>query len=201
MQDKREYILQKSFETFMAKGYDSCSMTVLQKELKIARGGMYRYFESKDALFRAVVDKYFWGMIDFISPYFSDDMTLLERIEQSNKSMKQIAQYIDQISGIEGVFLNYTALIIQAAKHYPGFIDRMKKRNENEYKRWIKSIENSIEKGEVRKDVNVKLIALIYIKAVDGSENMEGDKRCFKFSQTVDSTRKMMEYIYTLIKA
>ncbi len=197
MQDKKEYILEKAFEVFMAKGYDSASMTVLQKELKIARGGMYRYFESKDALFRAVIDKYFWGFIEFVSPYFKDDMTLAERIEQSYKSLKQVAEYLDKIMHHEVVFLNYTALIIQAAKHYPGFAERASKYRDDEFKKWKLTIENSIAKGEVRKDIDVKIIAQVFTKAVV-SEDERGTKKNFK--RSADNTKKTLDYIYSLIK-
>ena len=41
MKNRKEYILEKAFDVFMSKGYDSVSITVLQKELGMSRGAMY----------------------------------------------------------------------------------------------------------------------------------------------------------------
>ncbi len=198
MQDRREYIIEKAFEIFMAKGYDSVSMTVLQQKLEMSRGAMYRYFESKDDLFKAVIDKYLYGLIEFIQPDFRNDTTLAERIEQSYQTLKKVSSYFDKIEGIQVVFLNYTALTIQAAKHYPGFLEKLKKYKETDVKNWSRAIENSIDRGEVRKDINVKIMALVFAKAVDFSDP---DKPGRNFSRASEDSKKMMDYIYSLIKA
>ncbi|MDR1371306.1 MAG: TetR/AcrR family transcriptional regulator [Dysgonamonadaceae bacterium] len=197
MQDRKEYILQKAFEVFMAKGYDSVSMTVLQQELRMSRGAMYRYYNGKDDLFKAVIDRYFYGMIDFVRPNFSEDMTLAERIEQNYQSLKKISAYFDRIEGISVVFLNYTALLIQAAKRYSGFIDRLKVYKETETKKWRLVIENSIEKGEVREDIDVEIMSMIFTKSVD---LWDPDKPGRNFSKASEDAKKMMNYIYSLIK-
>ncbi len=197
MQDRKEYILEKAFEVFMAKGYDSVSMTVLQQELKMSRGAMYRYYDGKDDLFKAVVDRFLIGLMDFIRPGFKENATVSERIEQSYQTLKKIGAHFDKIESIQVVFLNYTALVIQAAKHYPGFIERMKSYKETETKNWQRAIENSIKKGEVRKDVNVKIMAQIFAKAVDMNDP---DKPGGSFSKASEDTKRMMNYIYSLIK-
>ena len=189
--------MEKAFEVFMAKGYDSVSMTVLQKKLEMSRGAMYRYFESKEDLFKAVVDKHLFGLIDFIRPSFSNDITVKIRIEQSYQALKKAGSYFDKIEGIEVVFLNYTAFIIQAAKHYPGFLDKMKKRKESELKSWRQAIENSINEGEISNDVDIKIMAQVFSKAVDFSDP---DKPGKNFSKASENSKKMMDYIYSLIK-
>ncbi len=197
MQDRKEYILQKSFEVFLAKGYDSASMTVLHQALKISRGAMYRYFESKEELFRAVIDRYFFGLIAFVHPEVKEAVTVAELIDIHYQNVKKICKHLDKIEEIETVFLNYTALIIQAAKHYPGFIDRMKKYKSGELKKWQQAIERSIERGEIRKDINTRMMAQIFAKAVDMNEDSTPQRT---FSQVAEETKKVMLYIYALIK-
>ncbi len=183
----------------MSKGYDSTSITVLQEELKMSRGAMYRYFESKDDLFKEVVDKYFFTLIRHLSPQFKEGSTLQEYINIRCQKMKEISVYLDQIEKFETAFLNYTAFIIQAAKVYPGFLERMKRHRDTELKNWQQAIENSIEKGEVRKDINVKIISLVFAKAIDMNDPEKPGPGCF--SKTTDSTKKLMNYILSLIKA
>ncbi len=200
MQDTKEYIIQTAFEVFLTKGYDSATMTVLQQELKMARGAMYRYFESKEDLFKTVIDRYFWGMIEFARPAFSDDMALQDRMDSACRNLKKLAFHLDKINGHEIMFLNYTAMVIQAAKHYPGFLERWKKDQLGEVKKWEKAIKNSIEKGEVRKDINVKITAHLFAKSFSGESVHDETGPGKDFLRGVAETRKVMDYIYSLIK-
>ncbi len=182
----------------MNVGYDSASMTVLQKEMQIARGGMYRYFKSKDDLFVAVMDKFFFGVIRHFQPKFSDASTLLERIEHDYKSRKELSKYLDEIVDRQFVFLNYTALIIQGAKHYPNFMPIMKRIGEADFKSWVNAIEVSIRKGEVRGDIDVRVMARVFMKAA-GFDGPEDNNK--NFARAAESSKQSMIYLYSLIAA
>ncbi len=199
MQDRKEYILQKAFEVFMTKGYDSVSMTVLQQELKMSRGAMYRYFESKDALFNAVIDKYFFGLVNYMRPIQKRNITLAEKIENSCRNLKKLSKYLDNIIDIKVVFLNYTALIIQAAKRYPDFTDIMKSVLQEDQKNWRQTLEYSKKIGEIREDVNVKIMAQVFSKAVNAGGDADSPEK--SFSTKVEESQKILMYLYSLIKA
>ncbi len=196
-QDTKDYILQKSFETFLVKGYDSTSMTILQHEFKMSRGAMYRYFTGKDELFCAVVDKYFWGLVDFIRPRYEKSSTILEFIDIKIRTLEDLVKFLNRIEGIETVFLNYTAFIIQAAKHYPKFIEKWKSYLDNDLRQWESAIQNSINKEEVRQEVDVKIMAKVFAKAIDVSDSSTTIKN---FASAAKQTKKMLTYIYSLIK-
>ncbi len=197
MQDRKSYIIEKAFEVFMAKGYDSASMTVLQQELKMSRGAMYRYFESKDDLFIAVINKYVFGLLEMIKPKFDDNITVIERIELTYQHMQSIGKFLDSLENIEVKFLNYTALTIQAAKIYPNFLEKLKKHKDYNLHVWKKALKNSVEKGEVRSDINIEIMAKIFAKSFDLADNSDAEN-CFM--KSMKSGKKMMEYIYSLIK-
>ena len=199
MQDKKNYILSKSFEVFLAKGYDSASMTVLQKELNISRGAMYRYFESKDDLLKAVVDKYFFSILDELNPNQEDsDITLIEKIDHTYLRLKKIGQSLDNMENLEIKFLNFTALMIQAAKRYPGFLNKLKIRKAHALRFWEKAIRNSITKSEVRSDVEVEIMAKLFAKAINFSDDSEELSK--SFLRKIKNSQKIMMYIYSLIK-
>ena len=199
MQDKKNYILSKSFEVFLAKGYDSASMTVLQKELNISRGAMYRYFESKDDLLKAVVDKYFFSILDELNPNQEDsDITLIEKIDHTYLRLKKIGQSLDNMENLEIKFLNFTALMIQAAKRYPGFLNKLKIRKAHALRFWEKAIRNSITKGEVRSDVEVEIMAKLFAKAINFSDDSEELSK--SFLRKIKNSQKIMMYIYSLVK-
>jgi len=198
MKNRKEYILEKSFDVFMSKGYDSASISVLQKELGMSRGAMYRYFKSKDELFLEVIDKYVFGLIDRFMPKVAEDTTLAGLIEYLYRYHRKLYVYLDK-HNTETHFLNFTALIIQAAKHYPGFTGKIKEMNSKSIKLWEKAIVNSIAKNEIRDDVDVNILAGIFSS---GSKNMEDIEHEFesKFMQKARIWKRDKEYLYSLIK-
>ena len=198
MKDRKEYILEKAFDVFMSKGYDSASITVLQKELGMSRGAMYRYFKSKEELFFEVINRYVFGLIDRFLPKVADDITLIGLIEYLYRYHRKLYIYLDK-HNMETRFLNFTALMIQAAKHYPGFIEKIKKATDESLKLWKMAIINSIAKNEIRDDVDVNILAGIFSA---GSKNLEDIEHEFesKFMKKARIWKRDKEYLYSLIK-
>jgi AcrR family transcriptional regulator len=206
MQDRREYILEQAFEVFMAKGYDSASITILQNQMKMSRGAMYRYFTNKEELFREVIDKYFFRVIGKLRPSLEDDVTLIEAIEQVYLHQKMVFKLLDNIESIKVKFLNYTALAIQAVKHYPGFLERLRVIEKESLEGWRRAINNSIEKGEIRADIEADIMARLFSKAINASERENDAMSCESedfeqaFYKSVEGGKEIMDYLYSLIK-
>jgi AcrR family transcriptional regulator len=182
----------------MDKGYDSASMTILQQQLDMSRGAMYRYFDSKDDLFIAVIDKYVFGMMDYVHFALDEEMTISERIDKSCNQIQIMHQRVVKVDNIQIQFLNFTALLIQAAKIYPGFLERVIRYKNAQQKGWEQSVEIGIEKGEIRPEINVKLVAELFQKAIDLREKF--DELFAKSDSGGVTTREAMNYIYSLIK-
>src|SRR5260221_532530 len=53
---RREAIIETAARLFAKLGYDSCEMDRVAARLKIAKGTLYLYFDSKEKLFCACVD-------------------------------------------------------------------------------------------------------------------------------------------------
>ena len=199
MQDKKEYIIDKAFEVFMSKGYDSSSMTVLHKELGISRGAMYRYFPSKDDLFISVVDKYIFEVFEKLkSNANTEKLTLIERIDSSYKFLQKLGRFLDRIENMDVKFSNYTALLIQAAKIYPNFIGRIKVYRDSSRKSWKKTLIQAVESGEIRKEANVEILAKFFSKTNNFIEDI--DENIHFFVKGVKSGKQIVEYVYSLIK-
>lgn len=193
----KEYITDKAFEVFMTKGYDSTSITVLQNELGMSRGAMYRHFTSKEELLKVVADKYVVGLMESLrNGLIDDDMTLMDMIQRYIYLLERVLRTVGRITGLKIKILNYTALCIQAAKVYPDFTDRMRNIGESITKGWKNAINNSIRKGEVREDADVDTLAYIYSSTFRstafGNENT-------LLVEVKDIERNMM-YLYSLIK-
>ena len=198
MTDRKEYIVEKAFDVFMNKGYDSASITVLQKELGISRGAMYRYFKSKEELFVEVIDRYVFGLIERFMPKVAEGTTLAGLIEYLYRYYKKLYTYLGK-HHTETRFLNFTALIIQAAKHYPGFIEKIKMVNDQSVKLWKMAIINSIAKNEIRADAEIDILAEIFSAGPKNMEDMEHEFES-KFMQKAKIWKRDREYLYSLIK-
>jgi len=56
-EEKKDLILNISLKEFSEKGYENCSYNDIIKKCEISKGGMYKYFESKETLYRYLVKK------------------------------------------------------------------------------------------------------------------------------------------------
>lgn len=204
MKFSKEYILRRSFDVFMNIGYDSASISVLQKELGMSRGAMYRYFENKEDLFCAVIDEYFFKVFDkLLQNIEKADLTTIELIERLNRRQKVILKAFTKAGVTHTFFLNYTALLIQAAKYYPDFVNDFRVIRLKMKTYWEKALINSIKKGEVRSDVNIEIMSTLFSN-LSVKESTERDLNDSSFAIEIEQDMRKREevlyYLYGLIK-
>ena len=65
-EDRRREIVAKAWEFFQRKDYEQTTMQDIMTELGIAKGTIYHYFASKEALLEAVVESVVEGYIEHI---------------------------------------------------------------------------------------------------------------------------------------
>src|SRR5689334_19258420 len=53
-----DYVLEQALHVFWEKGYDSTSLADLQQVTGLMKSSLYKAFESKEGLFRRVVERY-----------------------------------------------------------------------------------------------------------------------------------------------
>ncbi len=208
MKYSREYIIKRAFDVFMQKGYDSASISVLQKELSMSRGALYRYFDNKDDLFKAVIDEYFLKLLGRYI-YKIDKQhgyTIEEFIKITYRWQKLIVNVFVKAGVTHLTFLNYTALMIQAVKYYPEFIVRFNDINKLLVSRWQQAFRNSIEQKQVRSDIDIEIMSILFnnlcIKESAAHECEIDDKEIFSINILQDFNRRkqVIDYLYSLIK-
>lgn len=203
MKYNKEDIIKQAFDVFMEKGFDSTSISVLQKELNMSRGAMYRYFTNKDELFRCVIDAYFFKMFDKALKYQNPNLKLSELIEYAYRRQKVILAAFSRAGYTHITFLNYTALMIQAAKHYPGFVARFKEVHTTFYDSWVSAVKCSVEHNEIRKDIDVDIVSKMFnnISFQESSEHCcDGCGFENKLTEDLKNRKLMMDYMFNLIK-
>ncbi|NDV79069.1 TetR/AcrR family transcriptional regulator [Dysgonomonas sp. 511] len=203
MKYSREYIIRRAFDVFMAKGYDSASISVLQEELGMSRGAMYRYFKNKKDLFEAVIDEYCFRLFERMLKGAGDDLTVAELIEIMHRRQRLMLNIFTRAGVTHTTFLNYTALMIQAAKYYPDFTSHFADINSRLLSRWERAISKSIAKGEVRPDVNIEITSIMFNSiSIKESSTRGKDESVFVINVKHDFERRkeVLDYLYSLIK-
>lgn len=197
--DKRAEILKHAFEVFMEKGYENASITSLQEHMKISRGVIYSYFDSKDALFEAVMEKYMLRVLDIFFPKFENkDVTVSERIELLREHMRSVEQFLSEIDGMDVKILNYSVLFIQASKKYPDLLERIKKYKNEDFKAWKLAVKRSVEKGEIRPDVDLDITASLFARISGVFEGFDDLGKNFR--QRTGNDLMLMKQILSLNK-
>ena len=203
MKYSREYIISSAFDVFMEKGYDSASISVLQKELSMSRGAMYRYFKNKEELFTSVIDEYFFKTYDRLTQNIDPTQTLAQFIKNMYRRQKLVVVAFTKAGFTQTVFLNYTALMIQAAKHYPNFVTRFREINSRLMQAWRTAIHNSIKINEIRSDIDVEIMCYLFSNiSVKETSDQEYDESMFSHNAISDmhKRKEIIDYLYSLIK-
>lgn len=71
--ERRNEILRISQKLFNRKGFAQTSINAIMKEVGMAKGGFYYYFESKDQILDELVDRYIESKIAKVEPIVNDD--------------------------------------------------------------------------------------------------------------------------------
>lgn len=179
MKYNRKKIIKGAFEVFIKKGYDCTSVSDLQQELKMSRGAMYRYFKSKNELFTAVIDEYFFRIFGFIQVEIKKDLSVSGLIEKTCRYQKLVLSILSKNDVDYSILINYTALIIQAAKHYPGFVSRFVNIDNQFVLQWKSALKTDIDINVVRNDIDTDLLSILFndvcmrkIYAVDEDDSL-----------------------------
>lgn len=79
---RRQEILETAMELFMAKGYEETSMRDIAQACQVVPGLCYRYFDSKQKLFREAMETYADACCAMIQPILQDpSRTLSQKLD------------------------------------------------------------------------------------------------------------------------
>lgn len=87
---KRAQILEGARRVFLARGFDGASMDEIARAAKVSKGTLYSYFESKDALFRALIE------------------------ERKRWAAEQLCRFDHEDEDVRGVLLDFACRLISA---------------------------------------------------------------------------------------
>lgn len=162
MDEKLEQIIKESAGVFFKYGIKSISMDDIARELGISKKTLYLYVKNKTDLVQKILD---YNLIcqcnekDLIKEKKLNAIAiLLEVSKMINKHLKQMNP----------------SVTYDLQKYYPDmFKNYIAKKRDELYKDIKKNIEQGIAEGLYRDDLNVELIARLYIKKLENIHDPE----------------------------
>jgi AcrR family transcriptional regulator len=194
-ENTKDYIIEQAYLLFLNKSYEAVSISDLSKAIGMTKGAMYHHFASKEALFIEVVDKY---LILKEITYFSEDLSLSQFIE---KNLQEVEDILESIMGTspQSVPTSYLSILIDALRHYPGFTkDKMRYINADVAK-VEKVMHNAIARGEIRNDINVRIMAVNYFSLGAGMATSILQENSPEHA--INLLREQMYELYKVLKA
>lgn len=199
MSETKQKILNTAFILFLSHGYSNVSITKLQKKLGLGRASLYHYFESKEALFEAVIEKFMFNLSSSTGMALDQQLTIPDMIQLSISEYRHTMKTLRQVAGNDVTVLNYWSLVFEAMKYFKKIKKEMAGLQEMEFALWKNAVQNSMSKGEVQADLDLEKVALMFI----GTGKYFGLVATFKDRQQYieSDTLEMYQYIYDMIRS
>jgi len=170
MRDTRSYILKVAFKLFLQKNFKEVTLKELVEKTGLSKGAFYHYFESKEKLFREIIDYFFSSVIDVDFDSYSKESLQQFYYDCINK-LDTLRIHFDknEEESLESYFnMNFFFLIFDALKMFPELREMMKEYHRKELIAWTDVIKKARESEEIRSSMNDKQIAMIFIHTSDG---------------------------------
>jgi AcrR family transcriptional regulator len=160
MSPTKEHIILTSFRLFLQKGYKEVTMSMLVKATGLSKGAFYHYFESKEQLFTETLDNLFFSISPFNQEMvINPEVSFYDYMQMYIDNVKKMAKMITTYIGEEASGMGYYRLMLDVANYAPDFHKKIENSNKYELDFWKKVIENGIERGEVKSDLELGVLA------------------------------------------
>lgn len=160
-----ERILKPAFKLFLTYNYEAVTTSKLEEETGLTRGAIFFKHKTKEALFKAVIDKY---IISFQSGSSKiQAKSLKEFIEIFLNGVEIRMRELQQL-GSNNIARGYFNLLYQAVQYYPSFSDIITDIFNNTINEWESIISKAKESGEIKPTCDVHSTALRFRYSYSG---------------------------------
>ncbi|MCD8027332.1 MAG: TetR/AcrR family transcriptional regulator [Erysipelotrichaceae bacterium] len=141
MNDTQEKILSCAMDEFLEKGFLNASLRHIVKKAGVTTGAFYRYYDSKEILFEALVDEHAQHILDL----YDQAVDNLEKLSGNNQT-RQMADITDDciMLMLDYVYDHYDAfkLLLQCSKgtQYDQFTHQLVMREVKSTQNYIKTL-------------------------------------------------------------
>lgn len=163
----KDRIMEESFILFLKKGISDVSLSEIKQASNITTGGFYHYFNSKDDLLIAVIEKYVFN-------YFNSTVEKVRKCEGTPKEKLRavVLSILGETKLSESVTIDYKTLhflLMEAVKKF----EMVQKEYSEFYQtllNFIKDIvDEGVAQGTIRKDIDSTELATVIETAMVGN--------------------------------
>ncbi|NBB28808.1 TetR/AcrR family transcriptional regulator [Cellulophaga sp. BC115SP] len=164
MNNSREHILQTAFKLLLQKSYHEVTMQDIVQVSGMSKGAFYHYFNSKEAVFKEVVQHFFQESVHGNLSNIQSISLWEFCVQYINLLINRIAKYNAETGDSSGVLrANQYILIFDAMKMFPEFRDMQQKLQQQELETWTNVVAQARSKGEIASKMNDIQIAKQFI--------------------------------------
>ena len=199
MSDTKQHITQTALQLFMTKNYRNVTLKELVQATGLSKGAFYHYFDSKEELFKQVMDTYLFQYAKEFDLEDSQINSMRELIEHYRTTSHQFVNGLHQVLGEDLSGFNLYRMMFDAMEYYPGFTEMVKHHHDTEFQSWMRIIEDAKQQGEIRQDIDAEKLARFFIYFYDGF----GMRSMIynTFSEFENTPYQVMMEVYEKIKA
>ncbi|MDR2086178.1 MAG: TetR/AcrR family transcriptional regulator [Dysgonamonadaceae bacterium] len=197
MKDTKEHITRTAFLLFLQKSYKAVTLKDIISATGLSNGAFYHYFESKEQLFKELVNTYLLRFARQIYEYYPKD-SLWNFIQDTLNDTEDIHKKIDEFL-MQGDGYNYLFFMFEAMRQFPEIQVEVNQIHKLEFAAWVEIIDIARAKGEIRTELPTELVARMFIYMPDGSYmDFMLDKNLTKYRL---GHRRLWEGLYNMLKA
>jgi AcrR family transcriptional regulator len=184
----RERIIAAATQLFLRKGYFATSIADLSAAVEVTKGALYHHFESKEAIFSAVVGTIKKTWRDTVA---REVIGLRDPMERLEKLLENHARFLENnesfclvLNGLmmemEGINPEFIAELRSAYKEMAGFIEQILVKGQNA--------------GKIRHDIEPKSTALTIVGMLRGTgcSRPISEKMKYDYTATMDVLKKVV---------
>jgi TetR/AcrR family acrAB operon transcriptional repressor/TetR/AcrR family transcriptional repressor of mexAB-oprM operon len=162
--DVREELLDASIRLFLTKGYAGATTNEIARSAGVSKGALYWYFQSKEDVLNAILDKYNSEFIDKMNEMLcglSGDFAT---------KFKKFFKWSSELSkDNKELLLVFITVLIEIAGSGTNMERRMKEMNKRYFLIIKDLLEEGVREGTVRKDIDPAVHGTFFWSALIGS--------------------------------
>lgn len=163
----KDRIIFEAFKLFCQKPYDQVTFADMEVATNLSRGAILYHFKAKEIIFNRVIETYVLSTnsitgIDIKKRENLQEFIIafLEHLKTNKLQMKKW--------GIRNMNMALLHIESSAYTFYPDMQDKARKWYDEQLEVWEAVLANAVESNEVRKDINVKVVARFFEKIYFG---------------------------------
>ena len=163
-EDVKERILKESIKLFLSKGFYGSTTNELVRLAGISKGALYWHFKDKFDILSNILNKYCYEFLDVSKEVL--DSSKGDFPQKFNAFYKFTSEFARDNREL---LLVFTSLLVEFAGSGSELEKRMKEINDHYVLMIQKSIEDGIQEGSVRKEINAIIYSRIIAASLMGS--------------------------------